>query len=317
MQNNKIRVYSKQDQRKKYFISYKTKNMFQNINKTLQKFAPISLDQLNASVSFLDRIEIKFLLHEAQLEEVLLQLQDQFYILEIAGHTTFSYENVYMDSKNYDFYYQHANGQDHRLKVRSRLYRESHYSFFECNQKSWKTARKFRLQQQEDQHGTLYQELIWFYNGVYQTLYGIEPIALIFPALKTSYQRITLCSKNNDERLTIDFNISFEDLRANKNQKKKEISLENFVMIESKSMSSHCVSHDIMWAYGFERASSCSKYCLGLYYFEKIQERSRFQKSINQIEKIRRTTDYTTLNPNSQQLIHQMLPNYEKKEVNV
>jgi hypothetical protein len=35
----------------------------------------------------------------------------------------------------------------------------------------------------------------------------------IFPALATKYNRITFCSKSNDERVTVDFGVRLEDLR--------------------------------------------------------------------------------------------------------
>jgi hypothetical protein len=110
--------------------------MNKSVKKTLKSFSSISLEQLNSSVSFLDRIDVKYLIHESQLAEILEQFREHFYVLEIAGHSIFTYDNVYMDSKHLTFYYQHQKGEDNRMKVRSRLYKESHYSFFECKQKS-------------------------------------------------------------------------------------------------------------------------------------------------------------------------------------
>ncbi len=295
--------------------------MNKNLKKTLKSFSSISLEQLNSSVSFLDRIDVKYLIHESRLAEILQQFQEHFYILEIAGHTIFTYDNVYMDSKNLTFYYQHQNQQDNRMKVRSRLYTESHYSFFECKQKSGKTTRKFRFQQDELKHGLLYNELLSFHNGVYQTLYSTEQKDLIFPAIKTKYHRITLCSKNNDERVTIDFNLHFEDMRSDlkshknkKNHLTNTYDIENLVMIESKSMNEHCISHEIMKQFHIPTAKACSKYCLGLYYFEKVKEWSTFQDTINTIEKIKRAKNTSDLY-SSQSAIEAVLPNYETQEL--
>lgn len=298
--------------------------MNKNLKKTLKQFSSISLEQLNSSVSFLDRIDIKYLIHENELAEILEKFKEHFYVLEIWWHTIFTYDNVYMDTKNLHFYYQHQNQEDNRMKVRSRLYTESNYSFFECKQKSWKTTRKFRFQQQEINHWLLYNEIIWFHNGVYQTLYGKEQKDLIFPSLKTKYHRITLCSKSNDERVTIDFNLHFEDLRIHNNNRIKKNSklwvwntydIENLVMIESKSMNTHCISHDIMSTFNKSTAKACSKYCLWLYYFEKVKERSTFQDTINSIEKIRRSGDNQS--QELKETIIKSLPLYEKQVIKV
>ena len=55
-----------------------------NFISTLNDFSQINLEQLNASASFLDRIDRKFLLTEKQLENILKEFDDDFYVLEIA-----------------------------------------------------------------------------------------------------------------------------------------------------------------------------------------------------------------------------------------
>jgi len=77
--------------------------------------------------------------------------------------------------------------------------------------------------------------------------------------MKTKYNRLTLVSTTGEERLTIDFNISVKDLR---NEKARDIKLENLVIIESKSLSDNCKSCEIIKSHGVERAGSCSKYSL-------------------------------------------------------
>jgi len=81
----------------------------------------------------------------------------------------------------------------------------------------------------------------------------------ITPAIKTTYNRLTLVSKKGEERLTIDFNIETSDLR---NLKTKRTKLENLVIIESKSMSNKCFSSKIMKKHNIDEAKSCSKYSL-------------------------------------------------------
>lgn len=97
-----------------------------------------------------------------------------------------------------------------------------------------------------------------FFDGVWQSLYGTKA-PNISAAMKTTYNRLTLVSKDGSERLTIDFNISVKDLR---NEQASEIHLDNLVIIESKSLSDTCKSVQTIESHGITRANSCSKYSL-------------------------------------------------------
>ena len=102
--------------------------------------------------------------------------------------------------------------------------------------------------------------------------------------MQTKYNRLTLVSKTGEERLTIDFNISVKDLR---NEKAKNIKLKNLVIIESKSLSAHCKSSDIIKSHGVKRAKACSKYSLGVVYSGLVEKWSHFQGTMDRIKEIR------------------------------
>jgi len=88
----------------------KTKTQQPKPKKTQQKldyFHPITLSELNATARFLDRIDTKYILSFDKLEELLPLFAKEFYILQIANHRIFSYDNVYMDTDDLMFYYQH------------------------------------------------------------------------------------------------------------------------------------------------------------------------------------------------------------------
>ncbi len=91
----------------------------------LSSFTPIDLTELNATASYLKRIDRKFLLTEAQFLEVLKNLSSDFRALEIDGKRVFNYDNVYMDTEDYLFYKQHQEEVPGRTKVRTRHYTDS------------------------------------------------------------------------------------------------------------------------------------------------------------------------------------------------
>ncbi len=66
----------------------------------------------------------------------------------------------------------------------------------------------------------------------------------------------------------------------------------NTVIIESKSMSKDCFSHQVMQKHGLIKADACSKYCLGLYYLDNVKEWTKFQPTIDRIETIKNTKDW-------------------------
>jgi uncharacterized membrane protein YkoI len=106
-----------------------------DLNSSLKFFNQISLTELNAQASFLNRIDTKYLLTEDEFKNILKDLEEEFYILEIKEKSIFEYESIYMDTEDYHFYYQHQNGEKNRTKVRTRNYLDSGISFFEYKQK--------------------------------------------------------------------------------------------------------------------------------------------------------------------------------------
>ena len=93
-----------------------------NYSTKLKSFKAISLKELNATASFLKRIDVKFLLNWKQFSSILEELKDKFNVLEIDGKKVFNYDNVYMDTSDYLFYNQHQNKLESRTKVRTRYY---------------------------------------------------------------------------------------------------------------------------------------------------------------------------------------------------
>ena len=250
----------------------------------LSGFSAIDLTELNATASYLKRIDRKFLLTEKKFLEILKDLSEDFRALEIDGKRVFLYDNVYMDTDEYLFYNQHQNKVPGRTKIRTRHYTDAgDLAFFEYKQKENGVTKKFRYQFPAAEHGTMTKGKVRFFEGVFQSLYS-EKAPSISPAMRTKYNRLTLVSKTGEERLTIDFNISVKDLRT---KGAKNIKLDNLVIIESKSLSNDCLSVNMIESQGVERANSCSKYSLGVIYSGLAEKWSKFQETMNKIKEIR------------------------------
>ncbi len=250
----------------------------------LSGFSAINLTELNATASYLKRIDRKFLLTEKKFLTLLQDLSKDFRALEIDGKRVFLYDNVYMDTNDYLFYNQHQNKVPGRTKIRTRHYTDAgDLAFFEYKQKENGVTKKFRYQFPASEHGTMTKGKIRFFEGVFQSLYN-EKAPKITPSMRTKYNRLTLVSKSGEERLTIDFNISVKDLRT---KGAKNIKLDNLVIIESKSLSKDCLSCNIIESHGITRANSCSKYSLWIIYSGLAEKWSKFQETMNKIKEIR------------------------------
>lgn len=214
-------------------------------------------------------------------------MSQDFRALEIDEKRVFLYDNVYMDTADYKFYWQHENGEKNRTKIRTRHYTDSgDLAFFEYKQKENGITKKFRYQFPAVEHGTMTKGKSRFFQGVFQSLYD-EKAPDIAPAIQTRYNRLTLVSKTGGERLTIDFNISVKDLR---HPKAADIKLKNLVIIESKSLSDDCKSLEVMKSHGIDQAKACSKYSLGVVYSGLAEKWSHFQETMDKIKEIRLET---------------------------
>ncbi len=259
-------------------------NYFKN---KLNDFDPLTLTELNASASFLKRIDTKFLLTKNEFSNILDDLLKDFRVLEIAWKRIFSYDNVYMDTQDYFFYNQHQNKETSRTKIRTRLYEDSNLAFFEYKQKENWITRKYRYEFPADEHWIMTKWKTRFFEWVWQSVYNGQKAPELTPAIKTKYRRITFVSKVWEERLTIDFDIKTINLRE---KWKKEIDLKNLVIIESKSLSKNCNSLKIIKNHWIKQAKSCSKYSLWVIYSGLARKFDTFAETMMKIKEIRLET---------------------------
>lgn len=282
----------------------------------LSGFSAINLTELNATASYLKRIDRKFLMTEDKFLEILHDLSADFRALEIGWKRVFLYDNVYMDTNDYLFYNQHENKVPSRTKVRTRHYTDAgDLAFFEYKQKENGITKKFRYQFPADEHGTMTKGKKRFFEGVFQSLYS-DKAPDISPAMQTKYNRLTLVSNTGEERLTIDFNISVKDLRS---KNAKNIKLKNLVIIESKSLSDHCKSLDVMKSHGVKQAWACSKYSLGVVYSGLAEKWTKFEKTMKKIKEIRMELVKQKRNTSTKKVERQLSHHFKKaslKKVN-
>lgn len=245
---------------------------------SLQWFDQISLDELNESMSLMERKEQKYIVHFGQLNEIISAMKDDFRLLTIGSTDMFSYANTYMDTSEYACFHAHASWSKQRLKIRTRKYVDSNLHFFEYKQKANKRVTKFRYEMPWSEYWVMSETANNFCTWV-DSEYNLMPSDSMSPALENSYQRVTLCNMNAQERVTIDYNITFTNPRTGKISR-----IDNIAIIETKSAIQPSPTSTLLQEKcGITPQSACSKYCIWLYMTNAVSDPARFGNTINHI----------------------------------
>src|SRR3972149_10086222 len=218
----------------------------------LSRFEPIELAQMD-KVAMLDRIETKYVLDVRQLFLALASLSGQYWVLGINGIQQSSYQNLYFDTAGFMLYLRHHAGARNRHKVRSRRYADTGRSFLEVKFKTNKNRTvKQRLETGELISRFDAQTSPFIYSPLGPETQSLEPKIWI------DFSRITLVSKHQPERLTLDMNLRFcNDEDA--------VPLEDVVIAEVKQARENSNSAFIRHMKAMRiRPLEFSKYCIGV-----------------------------------------------------
>lgn len=250
-----------------------TVGLTQQIESCIGDFTPVTLKQLDA-VQLQNRIDTKYVLTKAELLQLLQGIQHEQMVLEINDTRIFSYQTVYFDTEDYQFYRDHHNGCINRVKVRSREYVESHLYFYEIKRKLFGTRTdKQRIKVDKLFYAVPPEE----YNLIeYKRLHD-KPIE---QKLINKFNRITLTNKKFTERITIDLNIEFF-------VGEKHISLPNLSVIEVKQGKSDVFSNTIQVLKKLRiHETPFSKYAVGISLLEDNVKHNNFKPILLKLNKI-------------------------------
>ncbi|MBY6032049.1 polyphosphate polymerase domain-containing protein [Marinobacter daepoensis] len=234
-------------------------------------FEPISLDELNAKASMLVRLDNKYVLDAADMKHAIARFNESFDVLEIDGLRRFNYETCYFDDEDNTSYTDHHRGRRKRFKVRLRKYVEAQLCFVEVKLKSKRgiTIKK-RMKQQVENYGTLDEAAIEHVRRSYAEVYGGDFNRPLMPSVEMRYQRVTLVSKEGDERMTIDFNLEFM-----RGERRLRLDSGKFI-IETKSPNANGLADKILRSLHKHPTKNCSKYCVSMASMQAVDKYNRF-----------------------------------------
>lgn len=245
----------------------------------LARFEPISLAQMN-NVALLNRTDTKFVLGAPQLYRALAALSQQYRVLDIAGVRLNHYQTLYFDTAGFALYLRHHAGGRNRYKVRSREYIDSRLSFLEIKHKvDDNRTIKNRIQTPE-----LVTRITPETDDFMEAYFPLDPETLE-PKLWNDFYRITLVSKQHQERLTLDLNLHFGD-------DNQSVSLPGVVIAEVKQAGVNRHSNFMRQMRALNvRPVGFSKYCVGVSLLYPTIKHNRFKPKLQLLHKLMKGTN--------------------------
>jgi hypothetical protein len=260
-------------ERKTNFVNFGLTSM-NEIKELLDPFEPITLQEMDR-VKLMNRMDTKFAFRFSDLNTLLPLLTLNYRVLTIEGTNTPHYESLYFDDERFSFFRDHHNGKGDRFKVRIRKYVESNLFFLEIKHKIKGRTDKKRIVTDQFNEVLPESDLAFVHKE-------LQSNKNLVPTMWNSFQRITLVSKTENERLTLDFNILFEKDGVKKSFKQLVIA-----ELKQEDLNRNSVFYQLMKEQRI-RPYRLSKYCLGsveIYGEDKLKF-NRFKKKLLYLKKI-------------------------------
>ena len=241
----------------------------------LARFDSVSLTTV--AQSLMERVDTKFLLSLPTLEVLLPELVDSYAVLDIEGRRIFDYDNLYLDTSNLDFYHLHQRGAYSRFKVRYRHYRQTVDTFLELKAK---TPKRRTIKERRPVSHTC--EASADSQTSFLANYLPKSYLQLVPSLRVHYQRISLVSKVDEERLTLDIKLQFAHPQYGKTE-----GLNRTVIAELKQPKYSYTSPFIELVRKHHlKEISFSKYCMGCCYLQPGLKQNRFKPTLLATERL-------------------------------
>ncbi len=224
------------------------------LRESLERFAPIGLDALNACARLQTRKDRKYLLNAEGLRAILAALPADSMRLEIDGQTGFSYQSIYFDTEEFASYRTAALRRPDRFKVRARSYLESGLCVAEVKTKNRRGRTVKRRRELIGEGIEIADAVRAFASGQPETTKYAHQL---LPVLASRYQRTTLVLPAGSVRMTIDSSYQCTDFRG------ASTGLDNTFIVETKTNGKPSAVDRILWA-GHHRPVKISKYATGL-----------------------------------------------------
>lgn len=244
----------------------------------ISELRTVSLSEMDG-IKLMNRIDTKYVTTGAVLEHILERCVSSFRVLETSGGRIASYDTVYYDTADLRMYLEHHNRRLNREKIRVRKYCDTGECFIEIKRKNnHGRTRKKRRQIGPEYFADCRQCDMAREFVSAKSRYRLDETS---PVLRSRFSRITLTDNKLSERITIDSNLGFENIRTGLNSR-----LDDVVIIEIKQ-DAHADS--LMKSILLDlrvKPLRLSKYCIGTVLTDPSVRNSRFREKLRAVGKM-------------------------------
>lgn len=240
----------------------------------LEPMAPVTLEEMR-DVKLMDRDDRKYIAASDSVPPFLEMAAPRYFVQEVCGSKISTYDTVYYDTHDMNMYLTHHDGRKEREKIRVRTYVESHLTFLEIKSKDNKSkTHKHRIQIEEGAG-------IGGAAALYIDRKSAYKASDLQPSLEISFRRITLVNLAKTERLTLDTDLVFNNLRNGSSRR-----LEGVAIIESKTAGNTGSDARRMLNDLRVKPDNFSKYCIGCVLTDGSLKRNLFNEKLRRLDKI-------------------------------
>jgi len=246
------------------------------ISKILKGFEPVGLDGMT-DVRYMNRIDTKYVFSASKIPQLLQNVRSLYHALEIDRQREFRYKTVYFDTPELLFYSQHVTGKLNRTKVRIRTYETNGLTFLEVKQKSNKgRTSKSRIEKEPGDMNHIQQSREFLIELVAANTNSLKAV------INTGFSRITLVNLGKAERITIDYNISWNNLKGDC------VEMPYLAIAEIKSEKSTSLSPFFQQLKHLGiRSTGFSKYAMGMALVNNIPKQNNLKPKFLLLNRIR------------------------------
>ena len=258
----------------------------------IRTYSPISLDEMSG-IKLMNRTDTKFVTTVDRLRLLLTLAHDEYRTQEVDGRRIASYYTAYFDTPDNNMYIVHQNGHAGRQKLRIRSYVDTGLNFLEVKTKNnhGRTKKKrvdmVGFDPTHPDHGIRFlrqDEQFRSYDAFLSKHLRYDPTVLT-EHLENHFRRITLVNKAKTERVTIDTNLCFHNIKTD-----RDVDLTGLVIIEVKRDGLQPSPILGMLRELRIKPSGFSKYCMGSALTNPSLKRNNFKERLRLVERLLSTT---------------------------
>ncbi len=258
----------------------------------IRTYSPISLGEMSG-IKLMNRTDTKFVTTVDRLRLLLTLAHDEYRAQEVDGRRIASYYTAYFDTPDNNMYIVHQNGHAGRQKLRIRSYVDTGLNFLEVKTKNnhGRTKKKrvdmVGFDPTHPDHGIRFlrqDEQFRSYDAFLSKHLRYDPTVLT-EHLENHFRRITLVNKAKTERVTIDTNLCFHNIKTD-----RDVDLTGLVIIEVKRDGLQPSPILGMLRELRIKPSGFSKYCMGSALTNPSLKRNNFKERLRLVERLLSTT---------------------------